>query len=78
MVVSSTKQSKKSANKNKSKDQGEDNALQVMGTKLNLGNYTSEDMATLTQITMEMSRRMDMARGTTRGRKIQGFADYCH
>ena len=63
---------------NKSKDQGEDNALQVMGTKLNLGNYTSEDMATLTQITMEMNRRMDMARGTKRGRKIQGFADYCH
>ena len=49
----------------------------MMNTKFNLGNYTSEDMASLTQITMEMNRRMDMARGTRRGRKIQGFADYC-
>lgn len=49
-----------------------------MNTKFNLGNYTSEDMASLTQITMEMNRRMDMARGMKRGRKVQGFADYCH
>ena len=49
-----------------------------MSTKFNLGNYTSEDMASLTQITIEMNRRMDMARGMKRGRKVQGFADYCH
>ncbi len=24
-----------------------------------------------------MNRRMDMARGMKRGRKVQGFADYC-
>ena len=43
----------------------------------NLGNYTSEDMASLTQITHEMNRRMEMARGMKRGRKVQGFAEYC-
>ena len=43
----------------------------------NLGNYTSEDMASLSMITQEMNRRMEMARGMKRGRKVQGFADYC-
>ena len=36
----------------------------------NLGNYSSEDMASLTQITHEMNRRMEMARGMKRGRKV--------
>ena len=34
-------------------------------------------MASLTQITHEMNRRMEMARGMKRGRKVQGFAEYC-
>ena len=43
----------------------------------NLGNYTSGDMASLSAITEEMNRRMQAARGMRRGRKVQGFADYC-
>ena len=34
-------------------------------------------MASLSMITQEMNRRMEMARGMKRGRKVQGFADYC-
>ena len=45
--------------------------------EFNLGNYTSEDMTSLTQITTEMNRRMEMTRGMKRGRKVQGFAEYC-
>lgn len=52
-------------------------AIDLLNVGFNLGNYTSEDMASLTQITQEMNRRMDMARGMKRGRKVQGFADYC-
>lgn len=48
-----------------------------MAASFNLCNYTSEDMASLTQITQEMNRRMEMARGMKRGRKVQGFAEYC-
>ena len=49
--------------------------LEQMG--FNIANYSSEDMASLTQITTEMNRRMQIARGMKRGRKVQGFADYC-
>ena len=45
--------------------------------EFNLGNYTSEDMTSLTQITTEMNRRMELTRGMKRGRKVQGFAEYC-
>ena len=34
-------------------------------------------MVSLTQITQEMNRRMDMARGNRRGRKVQDFGAYC-
>ena len=36
----------------------------------NIANYSSEDMASLTQITTEMNRRMQIARGMKRGRKV--------
>ena len=42
-----------------------------------LGNYTSEDMVSLKMITQEMNRRIEMARGMKRGRKVQGFSEYC-
>ena len=45
--------------------------------EFNLGNYTSEDMTSLTLITTEMNRRMELTRGMKRGRKVQGFAEYC-
>ena len=45
--------------------------------EFNLGNYTSEDMTSLTMITEEMNRRMELSRGMKRGRKVQGFAVYC-
>ena len=54
-----------------------DGAEILHASGFNLGNYTSEDMASLTQITHEMNRRMEMARGMKRGRKVQGFAEYC-
>ena len=38
--------------------------------EFNLGNYTSEDMTSLTMITTEMNRRMEMTRGMKRGRKV--------
>jgi len=44
---------------------------------LNLGNYSADDIQSLTQITQEMNRRMKMARGMKRGRKVQGFSEYC-
>lgn len=62
---------------------GKDGRVEFDGAEIlhasgfNLGNYTSEDMASLTQITQEMNRRMEMARGMKRGRKVQGFAEYC-
>ena len=62
---------------------GKDGRIEFDGAEIlhasgfNLGNYTSEDMASLTQITQEMNRRMEMARGMKRGRKVQGFAEYC-
>ena len=34
-------------------------------------------MTQLDVITQEMNRRMEIARGVKRGRKVQGFADYC-
>ena len=49
--------------------------LELLG--FDVANYSSSDMALLTQVTAEMSRRMQMARGMKRGRKVQGFADYC-
>ena len=42
--------------------------LEQMG--FNIANYSSEDMASLTQITTEMNRRMQIARGMKRGRKV--------
>ena len=36
-----------------------------------------EDMSSLTKITHEMNKRIEMARGLKRGRKVQGFAEYC-
>lgn len=34
-------------------------------------------MTSLTKITLEMNKRIEMARGMKRGRKVQGFAEYC-
>ena len=46
------------------------NYNQLGNMEFNLGNYTSEDMTSLTMITTEMNRRMEMTRGMKRGRKV--------
>ena len=72
----SRKTDKSGSNHSRTKDPY--NRYHKMGNmEFNLGNYTSEDMTSLTMITTEMNRRMELTRGMKRGRKVQGFADYC-